>query len=134
MHVVALHYCIAVLITTLIMIFYLFLFIVKSFVDLVRFLFTLQGVKSFPSERLSQDPLEKFFGFQRQRGRVSENPNIQEFCKNTQALRVINGVCLDTVKGNCRGNKSKRMTEADIQRESQPLKKRKANRKRHNSQ
>lgn len=32
---------------------------------------------------------------------TSENPNCAEFCKNTQALRVINTAC---AKGNCRGN------------------------------
>ena len=104
-----------------------FLSIVKSFIDLVRYLFTFPGVKSFLSEQVFQDPLEKYLGLQRQRGRASENPNVQEFCKNTQALQVINSVCLDTVKGtHCRGNKvRRRMTEAD--------KKRKADRKRHKS-
>ena len=63
-----------------------FLSIVKSFIDLVRYLFTLPGVKSFLSEQISQDSLEKYFGLQRQRGRVSENPNVQEFCKNMHAL------------------------------------------------
>ena len=91
----------------------------------MRHLFTLPGVKCFLSERISQDPLEKFFGLQQQRGRVNENPNVQEFCKNTQALRVINCTCLDTAKGNCRGRKRKAMTEADLEKESRPLKKRK---------
>ena len=63
---------------------------VKSFVELVRFLFTIPGVTCFLSEKLCQDPLEKFFGCQRQRGGVNENPTAQEFCKNTQALRVNN--------------------------------------------
>ena len=49
----------------------------------------------------SQDPLEKFFGLQRQRGRVSENPSMQEFLRNTQALRVIKMASI-SVKGNCR--------------------------------
>ena len=66
---------------------------VKAFVELVKYLFTIPGVKVFLSERISQDPIEKFFGCQRQRGRVNENPNVQEFLKNTQALRVINGAC-----------------------------------------
>jgi len=35
---------------------------------------------------------------------VNENPNSQDFFKNTQALRVVNGVC-NNIKGNCRGNK-----------------------------
>ena len=47
---------------------------VNSFVELVEFLLTIAGVKAFLSEKLSQDPLEKFFGCQRQRGRVNENP------------------------------------------------------------
>ena len=77
--------------------------VVCSFVELVQFLFTVPGVTVFLSNRLCQDPLEKFFGEQRQRGRVNENPNSRDFLKNTQALRVINGVCR-TVKGNCRGS------------------------------
>lgn len=40
---------------------------------------------------MCQDPLEKFFGNQRQRGGTNENPTVKEFCKNIQALRVING-------------------------------------------
>ena len=44
------------------------------------------------SQRLCQDPLERFFGLQRQRGGVHDNPNVNEFMKNTQALRVINCV------------------------------------------
>ena len=59
---------------------------VKAFVELVKYLFTIPGVKAFLSEKISQDPIEKFFGCQRQRGRVNENPNVQEFLKNTQAL------------------------------------------------
>lgn len=86
----------------------------------MRYLFTIPGITYFLSERLSQDPLEKFFGCQRQRGKTSDNPNVQEFCKNTQALRVINGVCGNVSKGNCRGSKK----ALDIDEESQPLPKR----------
>ena len=68
-------------------------FPVRSFVELTKYLFTLPGVNTFLSEKLSQDPLEQFFGCQRQRGGTSENPNVAEFCKNTQALRVINTAC-----------------------------------------
>lgn len=38
-------------------------------------------------------------------GGASENPKVQDFCKNTQALRVINSVCGSVPRGNCRGNK-----------------------------
>ena len=78
-------------------------FPVKSFVQLVRYLFTLPGVKSFLSERISQDPLEKFFGHHRQRGGVNENPNVAQFLKGNQALKVINSIDLDITKGNTRG-------------------------------
>ena len=98
----------------------------KAFIEMVNYLFTLPGVKCFLSERISQDPLEKFFGNQRQRGAVNENPTVKEFCQNTQALRVINTVCKD-VRGNCRG--SKRARETDNLQENTPLKKRKADRK-----
>jgi len=93
---------------------------VKSFLELVRYIFTIPGVKMFLSERLSQDPLENFFGCQRQRRGAHENPNVSEFCKNTNALRVINSVCGNVSKGNCRGNKE----VLDIQAESRPLRKR----------
>lgn len=59
------------------------------FIELVRYVFTLPGVKVFLSQRICQDPLEKFFGCQRQRGGTHDNPTVAEFCKNTQALRVI---------------------------------------------
>ena len=58
---------------------------------------------------------------------MNKNPNVQEFCKNTQALRVINCSCLGPVKGNCRGSNNKEMTAADLE-ENQPLRKRKATR------
>lgn len=77
---------------------------VKSFVELVQYILKIPGAKYFLSERISQDPLENFFGVQRQRGRTGENPNVAQFCKNTQAIRLINSVCAN-VKGNCRGRK-----------------------------
>ena len=99
---------------------------VKSFIDLVKHVFTLPGVTAFLSERVSQDALEKFFGLQRQRGRVNKNPSVAEFCKNTQALGVINCSCISMVKGNCRGSQA---STTDWVKENQPLNKRKATRK-----
>jgi hypothetical protein len=71
---------------------------VLSFIDLVKYVFTIKDVSVFPSNRVCQDPLEDFFGRQRQRGRVNENPCVTEFLKNTQ----VNTAC-STVRGNCRG-------------------------------
>ena len=81
-------------------------------------LFSMPEVKFFLSERLSQDPLEKFFGTQRQRGRAHENPSVREFCQNTQALHVIDSFCIDPVRGNCRGLKS---APVDPSKENTPL-------------
>ena len=75
---------------------------VHSFVELVKYVFTIPGVSAFLSNRICQDPIENFFGKQRQRGRACDNPNAKEFIKATQALRVINGTCR-TIRGNCRG-------------------------------
>jgi hypothetical protein len=88
---------------------------------MTQHLFSKTTAKSFLSEKISQDPLEKFFGIQRQRGRVNENPSVQEFCKNTQALRVIGTTCAHVCvsKGNTRGNK-----ENSEPIEEQPLAKR----------
>lgn len=82
---------------------HLFLPTVKSFIELAQILLTIPDAPPFLSRRITQDPLEKFFGLQRQRGRVNENPNVQEFLKNSQALRVIQA-CSSSIKGNCRGN------------------------------
>ena len=88
---------------------------VHSFVALVRYVFTIQGVTVFLSNRLCQDPIENFFGQQRQGGTANDNPNVSDFLKNTQALRVINETCA-TVRGNCRGSKEigKDLTDAPL--------------------
>ena len=100
------------------------LFLVKSFIELVRFVFTIPGVSLFLSNRLNQDPIEKFFGQQRQRGGTHENPNASQFLKNTQALRVINTTC-GAIRGNCRGDKGKQKRVAVENLENTPLSKRK---------
>ena len=67
----------------------------------------------FLSTNISQDPLENFFGCQRQRGGTSDNPNVAEFYQNTQALRVVDSFCRGPVRGNCREVKaSQNITEA----------------------
>ena len=71
--------------------------------DLIPYVFSIEGVKVFLSEHLCQDPLEKIFGCQRQRGGTHDNPTVQEFYKNTQALRVVNSMCVGSIKGNCHG-------------------------------
>lgn len=91
---------------TIVMILFHISIIAYSFVKLVKYIFTIPGVKAFLSQKICQDPVEKFFGCQRQRGGTNENPTVAEFCKNTQALRVIGNFCRPSVRGNCRGSKS----------------------------
>jgi len=78
------------------------------------------------SQKICQDPLEKFFGCQRQRGGTNENPSVAEFCKNTQSLRVVSNFCRPSVHGNCRGNKSHDLIDEE---ENAPLPKRRCVRK-----
>ena len=74
--------------------------------ELVRSLFNLKEVRenklAFLSNSLCQDPLENFFGCQRQKGATNGNPTVQQFLDNTQTLRVVNSFCRGPVRGNCR--------------------------------
>ena len=98
---------------------------------LVRYLFTLPEVKenqlAFLSQHICQDPLEDFFGCQRQRGGTSDNPSAQEYYRNAQqALRVVNSFCRGPVRGNCWRSQD---VNRDIDNENTPLPKRHASRK-----
>ena len=75
----------------------------NSFIELVTYLFKESDAKSFLSERISQDPVEKLFGRQRQRGAVNENPTVNEFLNNNQALRIVDSTRIDASRGNTRG-------------------------------
>ena len=55
------------------MLFAYFFFVVKSFIELVEYIFSIPGVEKFLSGKLSQDPLEKFFGCVRQSRGINEN-------------------------------------------------------------
>ena len=70
---------------------------------LVPYLFTIPGVTAFLSQRICQDPLENIFGCQRQRGGTHDNPSVDEFIKNTQALCVVGSMCRSPALGNYRG-------------------------------
>ena len=105
---------------------------VHSFIDLVKYVFSVPGVKeekiTLLSRNLCQDPLENFFGCQGQRGGTSENPNAAEFKTNTQALRVVDSFCCGPVRGNCRSSESRaKISSTDIE----PLPKRRARKRTH---
>lgn len=102
-------------------------FAVNSFVEMAQFL--LKDKRLFLlSERISQDPLENYFGRQRARGGRNENPNLQQALANAAALRIQKSVALDPVRGNCR-RKRHAVDEATVISESVPLPKRKKSRK-----
>ena len=98
--------------------------------ELLPIVLKIPGVNVFLTDRLNQDPLEKFFGRLRQQGRTHQNPTVAEALKSTQTLRVIDSVWVDDITGsNCRGRKRKRkFLEAE---DSKPLPKR---RRRHPSE
>ena len=88
---------------TLIFYTYIYLSTAKSFVDLVKYLFTLPSMKSFLCQRICQDPLENFSGCQRQRGVTHDNPSVKQFLENTEVLRMIDSLSKRQLKWNCRG-------------------------------
>ena len=76
--------------------------VVNSFVELGKKLLNTPGVKAVFSERFNQDPLESFFGKQRQRGGYRDNPTVKDFIYGTQSLRIQGSLARDPKRGNCR--------------------------------
>ena len=54
------------------------------------------------SERVSQDPLENYFGQQRARGGRSDNPSVAESVSNASSLRLQRQVAQIPMRGNSR--------------------------------
>lgn len=92
-------------------------YIVKSFVEVARFLLGIEGVGFLLSERFCH-PLEAFFGNQRAKGGRSDNPTVKQFCTSTVSLRVQGSAALAPLRGNC-----KRQT-SNIEVDETPLPKR----------
>ena len=104
---------------------YNYICLVTSFLEFNPHIFKIEGVTSLLSEKLSQDPLEKFFVCQRQLGATNENPTVAEFLKNTQSMRVINSILVKDLTGNYRGCKQKAydLESVELSDISKPLKK-----------
>lgn len=99
--------------------------IVKSFVEMAKFLLTEANAKLFfLSERISQDPLENYFGQQRARGGRNENPNLQQCLYSAAAIRVQKSIATDPVRGNC-GRKKRLYGDTQPEIDNAPLPKRK---------
>ena len=77
----------------------------RSFVELSTILLAVPGVQYILPEKLSQDPIERFFGKQRAAGGHNDNPTVQGLCNNTVSLRVQGSAALEPVRGNCEAKK-----------------------------
>ena len=77
----------------------------KSFVEMAKFLLAKDHGTDpdlyLLSERISQDPLENYFGQQRARGGRNENPNLSQCLSNAAAIRIQKSIATDPVRGNC---------------------------------
>ena len=93
---------------------------VLSFVEMGRYLLKYPGVKFLFSERFTQDPLESFFGHQRQRGGGSDNPNTLQFMYATSSIRTQKTIG-HIRRGNVRGSKAE---DLEKQYDDAPLAKR----------
>lgn len=98
---------------------------VKSFVELTRYLLSQPGSEGLflLSERISQDPLENYFGKQRARGGRSENPSLKQCVENAVAIRAQRSIDLDRVRGNCR--RKRHLFDGEPEIDDTPLPKRK---------
>ena len=95
----------------------------KSFVEIVRHLLAVPGVLYILSEKLSQDPLENYFGQQRARGGRCDNPTMVDCLHSAQSLRVQRSLALQPVRGNS-SKKRKLFSEASPTIDDTPLPKR----------
>lgn len=77
---------------------------VSSAIEATKFLLE-EGMEFVLTERFCQDPLEEYFGKQRQLGRRSDNPDIRTFGYNSNTIRIQRSISCQ--RGNTRGRKEK---------------------------
>ena len=98
-------------------------FAVKSFIEMVKYLLPEEESELYLlSEKISQDPVENYFGKQWARGGRNENPTLNQCVYNAAALRLQKSLALDPVRGNCR---RKRLSSSETKIDNTPLPKRK---------
>lgn len=98
--------------------------LVHAFTEMLQQLFKLDGVKFVYSERFCQDNVEIFFGKQRARGRRNDNPTVEQFLQNSQAIIVGRSLALGHSS-----NIRKRTASISIDRLNSPLRKRQSKRR-----
>nr|XP_006814578.1 PREDICTED: uncharacterized protein LOC102809400 [Saccoglossus kowalevskii] len=76
---------------------------VNSFVDVTKYLLSQPGVVFILSEKFNQDPLESYFGNQRQMKGGNEAPSVLQFGYCANALRMKTSNLLRVRGSNVRG-------------------------------
>ncbi|KAJ8025305.1 Transposable element P transposase [Holothuria leucospilota] len=94
---------------------------VYSLIAATKFLLS-EGMEFVLSERFCQDPLEEYFGVQRQQGRRCDNPDLYTFGYNDNSIRVQRTISCNT--GNTRGRYDHKKSWEDISDEKLPKKQR----------
>ena len=72
------------------------------------------GVQFLLSEKLSQDPLEKYFSKQRAKGGADKNSTLETFNRNFLGLNVAADELVRVINGNTRGRQRK-IVQLDVQ-------------------
>lgn len=75
-----------------------------SAIEATKFLLQ-EGMDFVLTERFCQDPVEEFFGKQRQLGRRSDNPDIHKFGYNSNTIRIQRSISCQS--GNTKGRKDR---------------------------
>ena len=93
---------------------------VQSTIESTKFLLG-EGMDYVLTERFCQDPVEEFFGKQRQLGRRSDNPDINQFGYNSNAIRIERSISCQS--GNTRGRKDRKRSWVHVADEKLPSRK-----------
>ena len=93
---------------------------VYSIIEVVKFLLG-EGMEYVLTERFCQDPVEEYFGEQRQLLRRSTNPNFQQIGYNDNAIRIKRSV--SCTSGNTKGRRDKKRSWENVTDDPVPKRK-----------
>lgn len=92
----------------------------RSTIKCTKFLLS-EGMEYVLTERFCQDPVEEYFGKQRQFGRRCDNPDIRTFGYNSNTIRIERSVSCQS--GNTRGRKDTKKAWVNVTNEKLPCRK-----------
>lgn len=90
---------------------------VQSTIESTKFLLG-EGMDYVLTERFCQDPVEEFFGKQGQVGRRSDNPEMNQFGYNSNAIRIERSISHQS--RNTRGRRDRKRSWAHVTDEKLP--------------